>query len=305
MPAEELSEFEKQRLANIAERDQLLKKLKQEAQSSGLALPPPPRPTAKKPPTDSSRSKRKPAPGKPVIQDDPAPRRVSSRLRGIAADSEVAKRKADEQQEAMMEAERARKVRKSDTFSFNEMVVSGQKLSLGGEGLIGVDVVTKGVAKPYERTFGDEDIQMTTDKDLKALREEMSGLQLWEAWEPNRMFLVLVSWCRQLMMCRYQVDPRENLHNDLPPLRNETVDLRGRQNGPPGRSGRIPRKTSLRQKRGRGRRRRRPRSYPDNPQTTHSHHQLHDHPPCETNPPLHGKLRQLHSGNGPGKDHLR
>ncbi|ODM22851.1 WD repeat-containing protein [Aspergillus cristatus] len=189
MPAEELSEFEKQRLANIAERDQLLKKLKQEAQSSGLALPPPPRPTAKKPPTDSSRPKKKPAPRKPVVQDDPAPRRVSSRLRGIAADSEVAKRKADEQQEAMMEAERAKKVRKSDAFSFNEMVVSGQKLSLGGEGLIGVDVVTKGVAKPYERTFGDEDIKMTTDKDLKALREEMSGLQLWEAWEPNRIKL--------------------------------------------------------------------------------------------------------------------
>ena len=192
MPAEELSDFEKQRLANIAERDQLLKKLKQEAQSSGLALPPPPRPTAKNPPTDSSRSKKRPAPRKPVIKDESAaPRRVSSRLRGLAADSEVAKRKADEQQDAMMEAERAKKVRKSDAFSFNEMVVSGQKLS--GEGLIGVDVVTKGVAKPYERTFGDEDIQMTTDKDLKVAREEMSGLQLWEAWEPNRMspFLTL------------------------------------------------------------------------------------------------------------------
>lgn len=193
MPPEELSDFEKQRLANIAERDQLLKKLKQEAQSSGLALPPPPpRPTAKKPPIDSSKPKKKPAPKKPAVKDESlAPRRVSSRLRGLAADSEVAKRKADEQQDAMMEAERAKKVRKSDAFSFNEMVVSGQKLS--GEGLIGVDVVTKGVAKPYERTFGDEDIQMTTDKDLKVAREEMSGLQLWEAWEPNRMspFLTL------------------------------------------------------------------------------------------------------------------
>lgn len=190
MPAEELSDFEKQRLANIAERDQLLKKLKQEAQSSGLALPPPPRPTAKKPPTDSSGPKKRPAPRKPVVKDESlTPRRVSSRLRGLAADSEVAKRKADSQQDAMMEAERAKKVRKSDSFSFNEMVVSGQKLS--GEGLIGVDVVTKGVAKPYERTFGDEDIQMTTDKDLKAAREEMSGLQLWEAWEPNRMFPAL------------------------------------------------------------------------------------------------------------------
>lgn len=245
MPVEELSDFEKQRLANIAERDQLLKKLKQEAQSSGLALPPPPRPTAKNPPTDSSRSKKRPAPRKPVIKDESAaPRRVSSRLRGLAADSEVAKRKADEQQDAIMEAERAKKVRKSDSFSFNEMVISGQKLS--GEGLIGVDVVTKGVAKPYERTFGDEDIQMTTDKDLKAAREEMSGLQLWEAWGPNRMFPALAYLYAKLMMCRYQVDPRANLHNDLPPLRNETIDLRGRQTGPPGRSRRIPREARLR-----------------------------------------------------------
>ncbi|KAL4892635.1 WD40-repeat-containing domain protein [Aspergillus ambiguus] len=78
-------------------------------------------------------------------------------------------------------------MRKSDSFSFSEMLVSGQKLS--GDGLLGVDVVTKGVAMPYQRTFGDDDIKQTTDKDLKALREEMSGLSLWGAWEPNRIKL--------------------------------------------------------------------------------------------------------------------
>ncbi|KAF4200139.1 hypothetical protein CNMCM8927_003864 [Aspergillus lentulus] len=180
----ELSEFEKQRLANIAERDALLKKLTQDAQSSGLFPPK----LARSSPGGQTKPKKKPPPKKVKKEDeDPVPRRMSSRLRGLAADSEVAKRKAEEQYEAAQQAERAKRVRKSDAFSFSEMLVSGQKLS--GDSLIGVDVVTKGVAMPYQRTFGDEDIKKTTDKELKALREEMSGLRLWGAWEPNRIKL--------------------------------------------------------------------------------------------------------------------
>ncbi|PWY80556.1 WD domain protein [Aspergillus heteromorphus CBS 117.55] len=181
MGNEELSEFEKQRLANIAERDALLKKLTMDAQSSGLFPPKMPKPAAK----DQSRSKKKKTPVKKIKEEDLQPRRTSSRLRGIAAESEVAKRKLEEETEAQQAAERLKRVRKSDDFAFNEMVVYGQKLS--GESLIGVDVVTKGVAMPYQRTFGDDDIQKTADKDLKALRKEMSELKLWEAWEPNRI----------------------------------------------------------------------------------------------------------------------
>ncbi|KNG80350.1 WD domain protein [Aspergillus nomiae NRRL 13137] len=135
-----------------------------------------------------TKAKKKPAPKKVKKEEEsPVPRRMSSRLRGIAADSEVAKRKAEEQHQAYQEAERAKRVRKSDPFSLDEIFVSGQKLS--GDGLLGVDVVTKGVAVPYQRTFGDDDIKKTTDKELKALRKEMSELQLWEAWEPNRIKL--------------------------------------------------------------------------------------------------------------------
>ncbi|PYH99046.1 WD repeat-containing protein [Aspergillus ellipticus CBS 707.79] len=181
MASEEISEFEKQRLANIAERDALLKKLTMDAQSSGLFPPKMPKPAAK----DQSRSKKKKTPVKKIKEEVTQPRRTSSRLRGIAAESEVAKRKVEEDNEALQAAERAKRARKSDDFSFNEMVVYGQKLS--GDSLIGVDVVTKGVAIPYQRTFGDDDIQKTTDKDLKALRKEMSELKLWEAWEPNRI----------------------------------------------------------------------------------------------------------------------
>jgi WD repeat-containing protein 76 len=43
------------------------------------------------------------------------------------------------------------------------------------------------VAKPYERTFHEETIRETSNKDLKALRERMSGLQVWDQWEPNRI----------------------------------------------------------------------------------------------------------------------
>lgn len=175
----DISDFEKQRLANIAERDALLKKLTQEAQSSGLFTQSLPKGAL----GNTAKPKKKPPVKKIKDEEPPAPRRISSRLRGIQADSEVAKRKADEEREAVLENERAKRIRKSDSFSFDDMVVWGQKLS--GDSLLGVDAVTKGVAKPYGRTFSDADVKKTTDKDLKALREEMSGLQLWDAWEPN------------------------------------------------------------------------------------------------------------------------
>ena len=177
-PSNDLSEFEKQRLANIAERDALLKKLTQEAQSSGLF----PKPPLKAVTGSGSKSKKRTT----VKKEDntPVPRRMSSRLRGLNADGEV-KRKADEAFEAAQEADREKRMRKSDFFTFDSMVISGQKIS--GKDLVGIDTISKGVAKPYERTFGEEDVKTTRDKDLRALREQMSGLRLWEPWEPNRM----------------------------------------------------------------------------------------------------------------------
>lgn len=172
-----LSEFEQKRLANIAERDALLKQLALESQSSGLFK------TPKLPGNNGTRPK-KHTPKRPKKEESALPVRKSSRLRGFTADSEVVKRKAEEDAEAVREAERAKRIRRSDSLSQGDMFVAGQKLS--GDSLIGVDVITKGVAKPYERTFGDDDIQKTTDKDLKALREEMNNLKLWEAWDPQR-----------------------------------------------------------------------------------------------------------------------
>lgn len=176
-----LSDFEKQRLANIAERDALLKNLKLEAQSAGFYTSP------KTPGSNGPKPKKKAAPKRVKEEDDESnlPRRQSSRIRGIAAESEVAKRKADDDYEAAKEVERAKKMRRTDSFTQNDMFIAGQKLT--GDSLIGVDVVTKGVAEPYVRTFGDDDIKETTDKDLKALREEMNNMSLWETWDPQSM----------------------------------------------------------------------------------------------------------------------
>jgi len=176
----ELSEFEKQRLANIAERDALLKQLNLKAQSNGIFGTPKTSRNGPKP--------KKPTPKRIKEEASPSqPRRQSSRLKGIAAESEVLKRKAEDDYEAAKEVERAKRMRRTDEFTQNDMFIAGQKLS--GLSLVGVDVITKGVAEPYVRTFDDDDIKKTTDKDLKALREEMSGLQLWEAWDPQSMVL--------------------------------------------------------------------------------------------------------------------
>ncbi|KIW17040.1 hypothetical protein PV08_04231 [Exophiala spinifera] len=168
-PVAEPSEFEKQRLANIAERDALLRKLTLEAQQAGLySKPAPSSANGQKRP-----AKRKEPPAKRVKKEE-APRRVSSRLAGLQADSEVVKQKAEEAYERAKEEERQRRQRVTGDLSF-------------GSSLIGTDVLLKGVAKPYERTFDDDDIRETGDKDLKALRERMSSLEVWDQWESNRI----------------------------------------------------------------------------------------------------------------------
>lgn len=172
------SDFEKQRLANIAERDALLKKLTQEAQQAGLYSKPPSTTQAKQ-----NKQKKKQTPAKKVKREvEVVPRRTSSRLAGIQADSEVAKRKADEEYEAAKEEARVKRQRRTDDLVLGDIIVNGDL-----KGNFGTDVLLKGVAKPYERTFDAEDVKDTTDKELKSLRQKMSNLEIWDAWEPNRI----------------------------------------------------------------------------------------------------------------------
>ena len=169
--AQEPSDFEKQRLANIAERDALLKKLTSEAQAQGQFPPPA---------AINGNQKKRPAkpkgpPAKKIKQEDFGPRRVSSRLKGIEADSEVARQKEEKEYEVRKVEEQKKRERKVDDVWFE------------GSLLIGTDTLLKGVAKPGARTFDEDDIQTTTDKDVKSMQKKMSGLKLWGEWDPSRI----------------------------------------------------------------------------------------------------------------------
>ncbi|KAH7115170.1 WD repeat-containing protein [Dendryphion nanum] len=172
----ELSEYERKRQENIAKTQKLLRDLEMEAAQAGIA------PTAKK--TTSTKPKPKKAAPKKIKQEEVVPRRTSSRLRGIEADSDKAKRKAEEEYVAIKEADRAKRQRISDAFNFSDIVVAGKGWDQAGNFLS-----TVGPANPYERTFDADDIKETSDKELKALRERMNGLELWEDFEPNEIKL--------------------------------------------------------------------------------------------------------------------
>jgi hypothetical protein len=170
----ELSEYELKRQENIAKTQALLRNLEQEAAQAGLA------PTSRTSAAAKPKAKPKKATPKKQIKEEIVPRRTSSRLRGIEADSEKAKRKAEEEHEARRDADKAKRQRISDAFNFSDIVVAGKGWDQSGNFLSVV-----GPAKPYERTFTAEDVKETTDKELKALRERMTGLELWEAYEPS------------------------------------------------------------------------------------------------------------------------
>jgi hypothetical protein len=171
----ELSEYERKRQDNIAKTQALLRNLEMEAAQAGLG------PTSKAKASIASRPKaKKPAPKK-IKEEDIAPRRTSSRLKGIVADSEVAKRKAEDEYTAIRDADRAKRQRVSDAFNFSDIVVAGKDWNKSG------NFLSVGPADPYARTFDYDDIKETTDKELRALRERMSGLQLWEDFEPNEI----------------------------------------------------------------------------------------------------------------------
>jgi WD40 repeat protein len=172
---EALSEYELQRQANIAKNQALLKELQLNAASAGLG--------PAKPARTSTGGVAKAKPKRlPKVKEEVQPRRTSSRLQGIVADSEVAKRKAEDEADLQREADKAKRQRVSGDLKLGDIVVAGQDWNQSGNWLHGVKP-----AQPYERTFGDEDISKTADKDLRELREKMSALELWEGIEPARI----------------------------------------------------------------------------------------------------------------------
>lgn len=175
-------DYELQRQANIAKNQALLKELQLNAASAGLG--PSSKNRTSTGSTHSSAKPKKPTQRKPVKHEGVGPRRTSSRLQGIVADSEVAKRKAEEEHVAVREADRAKRMRRSDDLVLGDVVVVGKTENWNKSGNWLRDV--RG-AQPYERTFDEEDVKTTGDKDLRELREKMSGLTLWKDIEPARI----------------------------------------------------------------------------------------------------------------------
>lgn len=168
---EGVSLFEQRRLENIAANQAILKDISQSAVK--IAKPAPaPRP---------ARRKRSPAGKRERPQRAAAiPTRASSRLKGEAA----VKREVDEDIPAALMPDRpAKKTRVSDDLSLDSILVEGRKFADDISALGGL--LPKRGAEPGVRTFDEDDIQQTTDKDLKRLREEMNNLTFYEKWAVN------------------------------------------------------------------------------------------------------------------------
>lgn len=175
--AGEVSEYERARQEKIAKNQALLHQLQLDAQQAGVGSKPKPKATS-----STAGQKRKRAVEK-VKKEDIAPRRTSARLQGIIADSEVAHQKAEADADAFHEAQRAKRQRQSEDINLVDAVVNGRTWNKAGNWLSAV-----GPAQPGERTFTAEDVKDEgADTDLRAVRERMSSLQLWEGAEPNRI----------------------------------------------------------------------------------------------------------------------
>lgn len=174
----ELNEYELQRQENIAKNQALLRELQLNTAKQGLGIPSKPASSAR-PKSNSSKSHKKKAPSQNVVNEN-VPRRTSSRLAGLTADSEVAKRKAEEEYVAMQDAAKAKRQRVSGALDLTDIVVAGKQWDKSENFLVDV---SRG--KRFERTFTERDVRETSDTELRDLREKMSGLGLYEGFEPN------------------------------------------------------------------------------------------------------------------------
>ncbi|EWC47994.1 hypothetical protein DRE_02876 [Drechslerella stenobrocha 248] len=173
------NEYERRRLENIEKNRKLLQDLEltQAANSFRAAAENKKAAAAASAPKPKSAQKKKPRPP-PVKKEAPEPRRTSSRLRGIPAESEAAKRKAEEHDAALQEVEKSKRQRVAGALDLSDIAIPGQEWDRTTNFLSDV----KG--ERYQRTFTEDDVSKTADGDLKALRERLMGLKLHETFEP-------------------------------------------------------------------------------------------------------------------------
>lgn len=166
----EMSSFELRRLENLKKNQALLSESAATAKKIFTA----PRAVAKAKASTTKKRTR----SEPVKREAARPTRMSSRLAGLDAPAEVKKRKFEIEQEH--NAEKTKKLRVNGDLAIGDMVVEGKRWS-DVSGLAGL---VRG-AQPGVRTFTEEDVKETTDEELKSLREQIGGLNLYEKWEPN------------------------------------------------------------------------------------------------------------------------
>lgn len=166
MPPKNISAFERRREENRKANLEIL---------GGINVP-----TIKKEAAPPKNVPSKRSASAPIKREHARPTRMSSRLAGAGPEGENIKRKFEEEVALEAEKQRAKKTRVNDDQSFADIAVEGR-----WNGVEGLKALSLRGALPGVRTFGDDDIRETTDKELKALRERMSGLGLYEKWVPN------------------------------------------------------------------------------------------------------------------------
>ena len=165
-----MSAFELRRLENQKKNEALLSESAATAKKIFTAS----RAAAK---TSTTRKKTR---SEPVKREAARPTRMSSRIAGLDAPSEVQKRKLEVELEHEAEKNRTKKLRVDGDLAIGDMVVEGKRWS-DVSGLAGL---VRG-AQPGVRTFTEDDVKETTDEELISLRKQMGGLQLYEKGEPN------------------------------------------------------------------------------------------------------------------------
>ncbi|TWU72638.1 hypothetical protein ED733_000776 [Metarhizium rileyi] len=167
----EMSAFERKRLENIAANRAILTDISVTAKK---IIPDKPKAAKNAAPKRKSR-------GEQVKREPARPTRMSSRLAGIEADNETLKRKLEVEAENQAEIAKAKKLRVEGDLNLGDVAVEGKKWSAGLDSLKGL---VRG-AQPGVRTFTEDDVKETTDKNLKDLRRRMGDLKLYERWLPN------------------------------------------------------------------------------------------------------------------------
>lgn len=188
-PARKKGDFRALRASNRADIEKHMRSVETAAKRAGQPIPGVSRGGAARPAAPPRRrSGHGPSTRAAEKKPPPVPTRASARLAGI---------KAEQPGEEGAAAGRLRgeiadlHATSGDNSAHRKRKVGDLALAdiATGQANGGMDVLkglgdTKGV-----KTFTEEDIRQTTDKELKALREQFARLQLYKKWEPNSKYL--------------------------------------------------------------------------------------------------------------------